>query len=70
MMNNFDYEKTVALVRDTLVRAGSTFKEDKKEAYRKAIAAERSAQAKWVLETVLENAEAAASMATYLPRRL
>ena len=59
MMNNFDYEKTVALVRDTLVRAGSTFKEDKKEAYRKAIAAERSAQAKWVLETVLENAEAA-----------
>ena len=58
-MNNFDYEKTVALVRDTLVRAGSTFKEDKKEAYRKAIAAERSAQAKWVLETVLENAEAA-----------
>ena len=59
MMNNFDYEKTVALVRDTLVRAGSTFKEDKKEAYRKAIAAERNAQAKWVLETVLENAEAA-----------
>ncbi|MBO4289954.1 MAG: fumarate hydratase [Lachnospiraceae bacterium] len=58
-MTNFDYDKTVALVADTLVRAGSTFKEDKKEAYRRAIAAERNEKAKWVLETVLENAEAA-----------
>ena len=58
-MINFDYDKTVALVADTLVRAGSTFKEDKKEAYRRAIAAERNEKAKWVLETVLENAEAA-----------
>ena len=58
-MINFDYDKTVALVADTLVKAGSTFKEDKKEAYRRAIAAERNEKAKWVLETVLENAEAA-----------
>ena len=58
-MINFDYDKTVALVADTLVSAGSTFKEDKKEAYRRAIAAERNEKAKWVLETVLENAEAA-----------
>ncbi len=58
-MINFDYDRTVALVADTLVRAGSTFKEDKKEAYRRAIAAERNEKAKWVLETVLENAEAA-----------
>ena len=28
----------VTLVRDTLVTAGSTFREDKKEAYRRAIA--------------------------------
>ena len=58
-MTDFNFDKTVALVADTLVRAGSTFREDKKEAYRKAIAAERNEKAKWVLETVRENAEAA-----------
>ena len=54
-----DYERTVALVRDTLVEAGSMFRDDKKEAYRKAIEAENNEKAKWVLETVLKNAEAA-----------
>ena len=54
MMNDI-----VARVRDTLVEAGSTFREDKKAAYRRAIAAETNEKAKWVLETVLENAEAA-----------
>ena len=49
----------VSLVRDTLVAAGSTFREDKKEAYRQAIRRESNEQAKWVLQTVLENAEAA-----------
>ena len=49
----------VSLVRDTLVEAGSTFREDKKEAYRKAIVKEQNPQAKWVLETILQNAEAA-----------
>lgn len=53
------YEEIVALVRDTLVDAGSVFREDKKEAYRSAIASERNEKAKWVLETILENAEAA-----------
>ena len=53
------YEEIVALVRDTLVDAGSTFRPDKKDAYRKAIAAERNERAKWVLEQVLENAEVA-----------
>ncbi len=48
-----------ALVRDALVAAGSTFREDKKEAYQRAIAAETNEKAKWVLETVLANAEAA-----------
>ncbi|MBR1585433.1 MAG: fumarate hydratase [Clostridia bacterium] len=59
MNQPFDYARTVALVSQTLVSAGSTFREDKKEAYRRAIAAESNAQAKWVLETILENAQAA-----------
>lgn len=49
----------VSLVRDTLVEAGSTFREDKKNAYRRAIAAEKNENDRWVLETILENAEAA-----------
>ena len=53
------YEEIVALVRDTLVEAGSTFREDKKEAYRRAINTERNDKAKWVLNAILENAEAA-----------
>lgn len=53
------HEEIVALVRDTLVNAGSTFREDKKNAYRRAIDKETNEKAKWVLETVLENAEAA-----------
>lgn len=58
-MSEFSYEKTVSLVRNTLVEAGSTFREDKKEAYRKAIANETNEKAKWVLETILESANAA-----------
>lgn len=53
------YDEIVALVRNTLVEAGSTFRPDKKEAYRHAIKTEQNEKAKWVLETVLENAEAA-----------
>lgn len=53
------YEEIVALVRDTLINAGSTFRPDKKEAYEKAIITERNEQAKWVLEQILANAEAA-----------
>ena len=53
------YEEIRALVRDTLVTAGSSFREDKKNAYRSAIAREDNEKARWVLETILENAEAA-----------
>ena len=53
------YHEIVALVRDTLVDAGSTFRADKKEAYQRAINTERKEQAKWVLEQILANAEAA-----------
>lgn len=59
MNSEFDYAKTAALVRDALVKVGSTFREVKKEAYRKAIAREDNEKARWVLETVLANAEAA-----------
>ena len=58
-MSNFDFDKTVELVKNTLVSAGSTFREDKKNAYRRAISSETNDKAKWVLETILENAEAA-----------
>lgn len=54
-----DRELIVQAVSDTLVKAGSTFSEDKKSAYRRAIDKESNPRAKWVLETILENAEAA-----------
>ena len=57
MTNN--YEEIVGLVRNTLVTAGSTFKADKKEAYKQAIENETNEQARWVLETILANAESA-----------
>lgn len=43
-------------VADCLVRAGSTFREDQKEAYRKAIASETNTQSCWVMQQVLDNA--------------
>lgn len=46
----------VELVRDTLVKAGSTFREDKKQAYQSAIDKETNEKAKWVLQTILDNA--------------
>lgn len=56
MMNK---ERIVDLVKNTLVDAGSTFKQDKKDAYTRAIASETSEKAKWVLQTILDNAEVA-----------
>lgn len=55
-MNN---EQIIEVVRDTLVNAGSTFKQDKKDAYARAIASETNEKAKWVLQTILDNADAA-----------
>lgn len=43
-------------VADCLVRAGSTFCEDQKEAYRRAIADESNSQSCWVMQQVLDNA--------------
>jgi fumarate hydratase subunit alpha len=50
-MNNI-----VEKVADCLVRAGSTFREDQKEAYRRAIADESNSQSCWVMQQVLDNA--------------
>ena len=52
MANN----QITAKVADCLVRAGSTFREDQKEAYRKAIADEDNSNACWVMRQVLDNA--------------
>ena len=43
-------------VAECLVRAGSTFREDQKEAYRKAIANEELDSACWVMRQILDNA--------------
>lgn len=43
-------------VADCLVRAGSTFREDQKEVYRKAIADEQVESSCWVMKQVLDNA--------------
>lgn len=43
-------------VADCLVRAGSTFREDQKEAYCRAIAQEPGTSSCWVMQQVLDNA--------------
>ena len=43
-------------VADCLVRAGSTFREDQKEAYRRAIANEKLDSSCWVMRQILDNA--------------
>lgn len=49
----------VTKVKEALVKAGSSFREDQKDAYRRAICSESNEQAKWVMEQLLENAEVA-----------
>lgn len=55
-----NYDEIVKKVSDTLVTAGSTFREDKMRAYGRAIAKESSSQSKWVMEQIAENAKIAA----------
>lgn len=52
-------QKIVKRICDTLVSAGSTFLSDKKQAYSLAIGKETNEHARWVLQTVLQNAEVA-----------
>jgi len=49
--------ETIEKVKDTLIKAASTFREDQKVAYERAIQAETQPQAKWVMENILENAK-------------
>ncbi|KAF5079314.1 Fumarate hydratase [anaerobic digester metagenome] len=51
-----DRKEIIEKVKEALITAGSTFSEDKKEVYRKAIERETVPAAKWVLETTLNNA--------------
>jgi fumarate hydratase subunit alpha len=46
-------------VRECLIRAGTTFRKDQKVAYRSAIQKEKGANARWVLEKIMENARIA-----------
>lgn len=52
-------KQIIEKVKSALVEAGSTFRQDKKDAYCKAIDNEKNDKAKWVLQTILENAEVA-----------
>lgn len=52
-------QKIIDKVSNALVDAGSTFLQDKKNAYQRAIAEEINPQAKWTMEKILDNAEAA-----------
>lgn len=55
-MGKTDSERIVEIVSEGLVKAGSTFLPDKIAAYKRAIDQEINRQAKWTLETILENA--------------
>ena len=52
-------KKIEEAVKDCLIKAGTTFRKDQKEAYRSAIRREKEKNARWVLERILENAEIA-----------
>lgn len=49
-------DNVIEKVASCLVKAGSTFREDQKEAYRNAIAKEPGSSSCWVMQQVLENA--------------
>ena len=49
-------ELIIERVADCLIRAGSTFREDQKAAYRRAIREEGNERSCWVMQQVLENA--------------
>ena len=51
-------ELIIEKIKDTLVRASSVFSDDMKETYCGALNKENLPRAKWVMETILENAEA------------
>jgi fumarate hydratase subunit alpha len=48
-----------AAVKECLIKAGTTFRKDQRDAYRKAIRNEKDPNSKWVLERIVENSEIA-----------
>ncbi len=54
-----DRQGIIDRVGETLIKAGTTFSESKKNAYRMAIERETNENARWALQTILDNAEAA-----------
>ena len=46
-------------VKNTLITAGSTFSDDKKMAYAKAVERETNPNSRWVLETIIDNEKVA-----------
>lgn len=52
-------EEIIEKVKNTLLRAGSTFPEDKKKIYEQCIACEHNDMTKWSMQTIVENAEIA-----------
>jgi fumarate hydratase subunit alpha len=59
----FSRKRIENAVRDCLIRAGTTFREDQKKAYRDAIRREKDKNVKWVLEKIMENAKIAETRA-------
>lgn len=53
------YEEIASRTAKTLVEASTTFRPDQLGAYRRAAASEQNPNSKWVLESILENAEVA-----------
>ena len=58
-MDNLKFNTVVDKVANTLVRASTVFRPDQIRAYEKAMARETNANAKWVLEKLVENARVA-----------
>lgn len=59
MINELMMTERINNIAATLVKAGSTFREDQKRAYLRSISSERNPNSKWVLGQVLENAKVA-----------
>jgi fumarate hydratase subunit alpha len=52
-------DRVVKQVKEAVVEAGSRFRPDQLEVYKRAISQERNRKAKWVLEQILDNARIA-----------
>ena len=53
------YKSVQLKTKDTLVKAATTFRKDQVDAYHRALESETNPRAKWVLETLIKNADAA-----------